>query len=55
MLATWLAVLLFLCALQALFVVKLADLLTVSDATQDAPTARGREAAETAERYARAA
>lgn len=55
MLATWLAVLLFLCALQALFVVKLADRLTVSDATQDAPAARGREAAETAERYARAA
>lgn len=55
MLATWLAVLLFLAAVQALFVVKLADRLTASDAAQDAPAARGSKALEPADRYARAA
>ncbi len=55
MLATWLAVLLFLFAVQALFVVKLADRLTVSDAAQDAPAARGTETIEGTGRYARAA
>ena len=55
MLATWLAALVFLVAVQALLVVKLADRLTVSSAAQDAPTGRGTEALDTADRYARAA
>jgi hypothetical protein len=55
MLATWLAALVFLVAVQALLVVKLADRLNVSSAAQDAPTGRGTEGLETADRYARAA
>ncbi|AMB44267.1 MULTISPECIES: hypothetical protein [Methylobacteriaceae] len=55
MLATWLAALVFLVAVQALFVVKLADRLTVSSAAQDVPTGRGIEAPQTSGRYARAA
>lgn len=55
MLATWLAVLLFLFALQCLLVVKLADRLTVSDAAQDTPAPRATGAVEPAGRYARAA
>ncbi len=55
MLATWLAALLFLFALQCLLVVKLADRLTVSDAAQDAPTPRGTETLAPADRYARTA
>ena len=55
MLATWLAALAFLVAVQALLVVKLADRLTVSNAAQDVPTGRRTEALETTDRYARAA
>ncbi|HJE22427.1 MAG TPA: hypothetical protein K8W01_02045 [Methylorubrum populi] len=53
MLATWLAVLLFLVAVQALLVVKLADRLTVSDAAPVAPSAKTPNLVE--ERYAQAA
>lgn len=52
MLATWLAALLFLVALQALLVVKLADRLTVSDTAQDQPDRRTKGANG---RYAQAA
>lgn len=55
MLATWLAALLFLVALQALLVVTLADRLTVSDSAGDRPARSGREATETDAGYARAA
>ena len=55
MLATWLAALLFLVALQALLVVRVADRLTVSGAAQDVPTIGNTEAQQTADRYARAA
>ncbi|WP_200943197.1 hypothetical protein [Methylobacterium sp. Leaf123] len=55
MLATWLAALVFLVAVQALLVVKLADRLTVSNAADDVPTGRGTEALDSAGRYARAA
>ncbi|MEH3118036.1 MAG: hypothetical protein PGN25_10705 [Methylorubrum populi] len=54
MLATWLAALLFLFAVQSLLVVKLADRLT-SDAAQNAPAGRSVEAPDAADRYARAA
>ena len=55
MLATWLAALLFFGALQALLVVKLADRLTVSDATPDHQSARDARARKTTGRYAGAA
>jgi hypothetical protein len=55
MLATWLAALLFFGALQALLVVKLADRLTISDATPDNQAARDAKARQTAGRYADAA
>lgn len=55
MLATWLAALLFVGALQALLVVKLADRLTVSDATLDNQAARNAKARKTTGRFAGAA
>lgn len=55
MLATWLAALLFLFALQSLLVVKLADRLSVSDVDQTTPASREASAAAPTDRYARAA
>lgn len=55
MLATWLAALLFLVALQALLVVKLADRLTVPETAQDHPAQPDRETRGANGRYAQAA
>ena len=54
MLATWLAALLFLVALQALLVVKLADRLTDSDTARDHAAQPGRAATGANGRYAQA-